>query len=130
MANTGTSIIAIFLAVDFILAFGGFVPLDNSFSSGFVDIDMDAGTANATGNASSNMGLDYDVSGITTNPFSTISLLSIVWDFILTVGTFVFAPITALLALGAPFPIVLVLGVIPSMLFIVAVVSFIWRKDF
>jgi len=103
----------------------GTMPTPGNAWSGGVNIDnttmSDLGL-NSSGFNSARSGLPPS-----TTFFNTITL---VWKTISRIAGLVFAPIAFLQATRAPLPVVLMLGLVPSVLFILAIVSFIRGKDF
>ena len=134
MAGWAAKFIAIWLMVDIVLLIYGF-NVGPGLETNYVQIEGNAWNgsieySNVTSPEDLGLGTQVNASGnstVTTGTpsFFFINGLSYVWNGIKFVLRFIFKPIDYLHAVGAPLPIVLVLGVIPSILFIISIIAFI-----
>lgn len=107
----------------------------------YVDVDTMTpdnnwwGTVSTDNTSLTDLGLDADLDGGNTTvtsgrpSFWAFNTLSLVWDGIRMLARFTFSPLYFLSSVQAPLPIILILGLIPSVAFIIALISFILGRS-
>lgn len=134
----GLKFVIIFLMVDVMLfTYGLSDPLLSTNYANIVPTDENStfyGVISTNNTTVSDLGLSTELNGSVVSGTPGVTgfwnTLSLVWIGIRTLATFTFAPVFYLTTVGAPLPIILILGLIPSIAFIIALISFVRGKDF
>jgi len=140
MSNVGTKMIIVWLVVDvFLLLAGGIsAETEGEMLHHFANTSIDEGdiwynsTVTPSEEYDDTMGLGGNSSGGEWSSgwiSSSTNLGTMALDGLILVAKFFFAPVFYLQAVGAPFPVIMLLGVIPSILFVIAVINWLRGAD-
>lgn len=129
MGSHGTGLLIIMLVIDLMLFVNGYLPVPAvadhwDITTNLTSGEIEYNESNLHGVTTENTGI---LGSLIQNVYSTIGF---VWDWVLFIFEFVFAPLTTMIQLGAPLVLKLGVGVTWSVMFFVMVVSFIRGTDF
>ncbi len=120
------------MIINSFLWIGGVVPVETTIIGKFVEIN--ATSYNITG-IDSNSSIESifvnstQTAVVTDSPFGVVSTLYLIWDFLIILMGFFFAPLWALQSANAPITVIVLFGIPLVIVYIVAIVSFIKGKD-
>lgn len=140
-SGIGTKIITLYLMVNVFLLIAPTASGDPWLMAGeqgemlshFANVSIDQNdiwhnsTVTPDADLNEKMGLANDSTTSWSSGFvaSTVNLANLAFNGVVLLAKFFFSPIFYLQAVNAPFPIVLILGVIPSILFVVAFIGWV-----
>lgn len=122
--GNGAGLLVVMFIIDIMLFANGFIELP--MSEEMFDIEMNTTSGEISYNESNDYGITTDSTGVAggllQNVFDT---LGYVWDWILFILSFVFAPLSTMIQIGAPLVITACIGIGWFVLGLVSIVSMI-----
>lgn len=129
----GLQVLILVMIINLFLFIGGLVEIDTTI------LGKSGVNINATGNNVTGLGSNSSIEGlfinstsasvVTSDPFGIVSTLFLIWDYLMILMGFFFAPIWVLQSAKVPIYVTLLVGIPLVLIYVVSIISFIKGKD-